>query len=193
MREIKYLDQETVRGLLNSIDNPRDQLIFELIYLYGLRVSELTALRVEDIDLERGQIKIIPLKRRDNKSKFIFQMRQDLADRIRTWLDSRKVDSEYLFYGKRATLQGWHYDRMSRVNVYKLFRRYCQRYGIDLELAHPHTLRHSLAVAGASNGVDIFTTKEILRHSSVKTTEVYYQIMDSVRNQRLLDLHNSIM
>lgn len=190
-KTIKYLEHDQVTKLLDTM-NIRDHFMFSLIYGFGLRVSELLNLTLDDIDLKNKTIKILPLKRKTS-DKQVFPLSDKECKMVQIYLSNRpRTDDNHLIVSKHIEAGKEVYKRMSRINIYKLFKRYCRLSGIDKELAHVHTLRHSFAVTGASNGIDIYTMKKLLRHTNLSSTEDYYDIVDNVRSDRMIGLKNKL-
>lgn len=185
-----YLEHDTVVRLLDSIKNKRDKALFTITYGFGLRVTEAINLKLSDIDTQRGIIKIMPLKRKNKVTKMEFPLSAQHISLIQDYLSVRpKTDIQNLFVSKYLDRRHWVYKEMTRVNIFKLFQKYCNKIHIKKPYDHPHVLRHSIAVAMAHQGVDIYTAKEILRHAKVASTEEYYQIASKVRSERTAKLH----
>ena len=190
-KDIKYLEHDEVSALLASITNPRDHLMFLLMYAYGLRVSELTDLTVSDIDLQGNAIYIIAKKRKD-KIRRRFQLSERIKSHLVDWMEHRDKSSQYLFYGRRYVGGGVEITKMSRENINILFLKYCLKVGIPRDLAHPHTLRHSIAVSMATKGMGVDEVKEMLRHSNIQSTYVYFNITNERRDEIVNSTHNKL-
>jgi len=153
-QELKYLKHSQVIRLLNTIENERDRLIVRLIYATGVRVSELCAINVEDIDFEEQTIRV--------KGK---------GDKIRTvFVDEETLDVINGFIGN--TIQGPLFlgqqgNHLSPRTVQHLFKRYAPA-GIT-----PHKIRHSYASELYRRSKNLRVVQENLGHSSIKTTEIY--------------------
>lgn len=189
---IKYLDHKVVMNLINSIPGNRDKLIFHLIYAYGLRVTELINITLSDIDIENRTVKIVPLKRKD-KNKQQFPLSENSIELINKWLSERpKCDCPNLIVTRYSKGGIVIFKPISAVNIFKRFRKYATAVGIDQRFKHPHTLRHSIAVSMANEGHDIYFAKEFLRHTTVKSTEVYYNIANAKRTAKAVELHSAL-
>ena len=153
-QELKYLKHSQVIRLLNTIENERDRLIVRLIYATGVRVSELCAINVEDIDFEEQTIRV--------KGK---------GDKIRTvFVDEETLDVINGFIGN--TIQGPLFlgqqgNHLSPRTVQHLFKQYAPA-GIT-----PHKIRHSYASELYRRSKNLRVVQENLGHSSIKTTEIY--------------------
>ncbi len=167
----EYLTIDEVDKLLSGFDMTkdleiRDKAIIELMYSCGLRVSELSNLKLEQLNMKEGFIQIVgkgdkerlvPLgsKARSLIKEYIYNVRMKLD----------KTGEDYLFLNK----QGGH---LSRVSIWKLIKKYTRRAGINKNI-HPHTLRHSFATHLLNNGADLRIVQELLGHSDISTTQIY--------------------
>ncbi|HPK82358.1 MAG TPA: tyrosine-type recombinase/integrase [Methanoculleus sp.] len=153
-QELKYLKHSQVVRLLNTIPAGRDRLIVRLIYATGVRVSELCAINVEDIDFEEQTIRV---KGKGDKFRTVF------VDEVTLGEIERFVGNTIegpLFLGQ----QGNH---ISPRTVQHLFRQYAPP-GIT-----PHKIRHSYASELYRRSKNLRVVQENLGHSSIKTTEIY--------------------
>jgi integrase/recombinase XerD len=153
----------TPRGL-------RDRAMLELLYGAGLRVSELVALRVSDIDLDEGLVRctgkgakqrVVPMGRRATEAIRIY------ISRGRPYL-GRLQRGDILFLNHRG--QG-----ITRQAVFQLVREHARAAGIPHTVT-PHTLRHSFATHLIEGGCDLRSVQEMLGHASIETTQVYTHV-----------------
>ncbi len=171
-----FLSVEDVTRLLAAppADTPlglRDRALLETLYSAGLRVSELTGLNVEDVDLTEG---LATVRGKGKKERLALLGPPALAA-LRRWLDGRaEVVAELrrapaaLFLNKRGT-------RLSSRSVGRLLEKYLQQDGLDPRTS-PHTLRHSFATHLLDNGADIRSVQELLGHRSLSTTQIYTHV-----------------
>ena len=167
----KYLDISQVEALMGAPDTTtllgsRDRAIFETIYSAGLRVSELTALNIEDLD-EFGQAVRIRGKGKKERigplgSKAIEAIENYLAMRARMFGRSKTGP---LFVSKSGK-------RISPRTVRRKLERCLLAAGIDTH-ASPHALRHSFATHMLNAGADLRSLQEMLGHKSLSTTQIY--------------------
>ncbi len=166
------LPVDDVRRLLEAPEESsptgvRDRAILELLYGSGLRISELTGMDVDDIDLEEGSLRVlgkggkereVPLGSfgRDAVSAYLTRGRPALATGA-----SRGA----LFLNARG-------GRLSRQSCARLLGRYVRLAGIDRRVTL-HTLRHSFATHLLEGGADVRVVQELLGHASVATTQIY--------------------
>lgn len=148
----------------------RDNAILELFYASGMRVSELSAIKIEDINLEAGYIRclgkgskerMIPIGKSAKESiiKYISGPRKKLIkeNNISTVFISR--------LGKR----------ISRQSIWKIIKFYARKAGIKKEIK-PHTLRHTFATHLLQHGADLRSVQEMLGHSDISTTQIYTHV-----------------
>ena len=153
-KEIVYMKHSQVLELLAQIGDPRDRLVVRTIYATGVRVSELSGIRVEDIDFGAQTIRVTG---KGGKIRIVF-IDGDTLDEIRAFLGDRKEGP--LFPGQMGK-------PLSPRTIQFLFRQYAPE-GIT-----PHKLRHSYATELYSRSKNLQVVQENLGHSSIKTTEVY--------------------
>jgi integrase/recombinase XerD len=161
-----------VERLLDSIDPAtslglRDRAIFELLYGAGLRISELTGLDVDDVDLDEGAVRVLGKggKQRDvpiggAASRAV----GDYLARARPQL-AVATSRGALFLGARG-------GRLTRQSCARILAGYVHASGIDRDVSL-HTFRHSFATHLLEGGADVRVVQELLGHASVATTQVY--------------------
>jgi integrase/recombinase XerD len=158
----------------------RDRAILETLYAAGLRISELVALDVDDLDVDArtvwvrggkgGRDRRVPLGRAACAAveRYVITARPLLAaggatrgarDAAALWLNAR---------GRRLTRQG----------CWKLLKAHAQRVGLDARVS-PHTLRHSFATHLLDGGADLRVVQELLGHASLATTQIYTKVSDA--------------
>jgi len=153
----------------------RDRMLFRLIYACGLRVSEATGLRVEDVDFDAGALRVIGKGDRERR----LYLKSYLQDDLRAYVaDFRRTG--YLFPGRGGE------KRMTSENVEQRLKRYVARAGLPRHV-HPHTLRHSIAVHYLLAGASITFVQSLLGHASLATTGIYTQLVDGVRQRIVQD------
>lgn len=159
------LSKREVKTLLNSISNQKSKLILSIIYACGLRVSELTNLKIKDLNFEE---KIGQVRQAKGKKDRIFNIPSFLEEDLQEQVEKQeRLKQEFLFTGPKGQL--------STRNIQKIVKKAAQRAGLPDEV-HTHTLRHSFATHLLENGIDIRKIQELLGHSSISTTEIYTHI-----------------
>lgn len=173
------LTVEEIDRIINSIDvstvkGHRDRAMLELLYSCGLRVSELTALRLGDLFFGEGYIRVVG---KGDKQRLV-PVSNIARERVMLYLDDRRgmatrSDSrDILFLNNRG-------GALTRVMVFTVIRNAVRRAGIDKTVS-PHTFRHSFATHLLAGGANIRQVQEMLGHESIVTTEIYTHL-DSER------------
>ena len=160
----KVLTEEEVSALLRSVDNLKHRCILMLIYSGGLRLGELIALRLPDLQPEKERLFVRSGK--GNKDRCTL-LSEKAWEHLKHYIELYKP-VEWLFEGSN----GGQYSERS---VQEIFTQAKQRSMINLE-ATVHTLRHSFATHLLEKGVDLRYIQELLGHASSKTTEIYTHI-----------------
>ena len=161
-------DQSTPLGL-------RDRAMLEVLYSTGLRVSELTSLRVMDLDTKVGCVRCIG---KGDKERIVPVGRKALAIVEKYLRDGRTAligamrgnAGPYLFVNRRG-------GRISRVGVWKIFSSYGRKAGLRVPLT-PHMLRHSFATHLLERGADLRSVQLMLGHSDISTTQIYTHVVE---------------
>lgn len=154
---IATVDTSTPKGL-------RDSAMLEVLYSCGLRVSELTALRMQDLFFGEGYIRVIG---KGDKQRLV-PISALARDRIQRYLEERRsarTGEEVVFLNNRG-------EQLTRVMVFTILKQATQRAGIDKRIS-PHTFRHSFATHLLEGGASIRQVQEMLGHESILTTEIY--------------------
>lgn len=159
----QVIDHNHIINQLSKIENIKHRAILTLTYSVGLRVSEITNLRIEDIDSKRMLIHIKNAKGRKDR---IIPLSQNVLELLRQYFKKFKP-KEYLFNGQKS-------NQYSIQSCQKLYKKY-----ID-ENSSIHTLRHSSATNLLENGTDLRIIQKILGHTSSKTTEIYTHVSNQV-------------
>ncbi|KPJ93116.1 MAG: recombinase XerD [Gammaproteobacteria bacterium SG8_15] len=180
----KYLSEAEVEALLDSPDlkdplGVRDRTMLELLYATGLRVSELVALKIDQINLRQGVVRV---QGKGNKERLV-----PLGEEAQSWLEQYLSDarhqitpaaaSDYVFTTRRQSA-------MTRQAFWYLVKRYANKVGIKKHLT-PHTLRHCFATHLLNHGADLRVVQMLLGHSDLSTTQIYTH----VARERLRSLH----
>ena len=151
----------------------RDKAMLELLYATGMRVSELLALKPEDVHLSMNYL----ICRERNKERVI-PFGKEAEQALKEYLNKSRAkfthgqESEYLF----TNCSG---DCMSRQGFWKIIKAYVQKAGIQKDIT-PHTLRHSFAAHLLENGADLRAIQEMLGHADISSTQIYTPV---VKNQ----------
>jgi len=161
----------------------RDRALVELLYGAGLRVGELVALDVRDVDRHRGEVRVWGKGGKERAVPLAGAARDALAD----WLDHRErpgVFAEPLFTSLRPRKDG-ALRRLSARDVRRVLARRAHRAGVAGRI-HPHRLRHSYATHLLDMGADLREIQELLGHASLSTTQKY----TGVSAERLMEVYD---
>lgn len=160
----------------NTPPGMRDRAILELLFSSGLRVSELTALDRNHINLKRREFTV---RGKGQKDRPIF-ISPEAAEWIQKYLDMRTDNTKPLFIrysgSKKVDLTG-NFHRLTVRSVQRMVARYALLAGITKHVS-PHTLRHSFATDLLMNGADLRSVQALLGHSNVATTQIYTHVTD---------------
>ena len=174
LNTIKYLTQEEVARLFSKIKTRRDRAMFNAVYKYGLRASEVGLLKIDDVDLDRRRIRIYRLKGGVSGEYGIFS---DTARLLQAYLKERESDfHSELFLSRKK-------NAISRKTIDDLFRTYARKARLPKDKWHAHTLRHSIAVHMLDAGHNQEEVKDQLGHKYIQTTDVYAAISGRKRQQ----------
>lgn len=152
-------------------DDLRERAIIDTLYATGVRISELLNIKLADIKWERRQLWI--RKGKGNKERFVL-FTYECAERIKSYLDSRKIESDYLFCNQRG-------EPLSRVYVQHKFREYSESLGFKVV---PHTMRHTFAAHLAEKNMKKSYIQELLGHSNINSTHIYTRLNAQARKRQ---------
>jgi integrase/recombinase XerD len=166
------LSADAVARILDApgADDPvgiRDRAILELLYACGLRVSELTGLDTDRLDLPGLQVRVIGKGNRERR----VPMGEEARERIHRYLAGPRAawtaghPSSAVFVSQRGA-------RLARESVWRLVRRWAASAGVESRVT-PHTFRHSFATHLLEGGADLRVVQTLLGHASISTTQLY--------------------
>lgn len=185
----KFLEVSEIERLFSFCDvgsllGARDRAILEALYSTGMRVSELVALNVADVDLSNQTVRV----RGKGKKDRVVPIGPRAIQAILHYLDLRKAapasqrqDAESLFINK-------HGQRLSTRSVRRKLDKYLLQAGLDLSVS-PHTLRHSFATHMLRGGADLRSVQEMLGHQSLSTTQIYTHLSGSTVKEQYDEAH----
>lgn len=165
-RLMKAPDTKTVQGL-------RDRAILELLFSTGLRISELTSLSIDDVDLTRDEFSV---RGKGDKIRVVF-LSEEARQAIKNYLKQRKDMDDALFvqFGKNA--KAAKDLRLSPRAVQRMLKACAAKAGITRKVS-PHVIRHSFATDLLQNGADLRSVQALLGHANIATTQVYTHVTD---------------
>ncbi len=175
------LSKEEVVALLDALSNPKHRAIFETIYSGGFRVSEVTHLRVADIDSQRMMIRI--RKGKGDKARYVM-LSEQLLKTLRTYYKSYRLAPQgWLFPGRYPTKP------LNRSSVLKVLKKAKKSDQISKPIT-VHSLRHSFATHLLEDGTNIRVIQRLLGHKSLRSTEVYTHVAENYITETKSPLDN---
>ena len=178
-----------IEAMLDAVDlstpgGTRDRAILEVLYSSGLRVSELTGLRLTNCYFDAGFIRVLG---KGDKVRLV-PIGQDAmhytrlyVDHVRATLPVRKGDEDTIFLNLRGS-------QLSRITVFTTIKKLAAAVGIKKTIS-PHTFRHSFATHLIEGGADLRAVQQMLGHESITTTEIYTHLDRDYLQQTLREYH----
>ncbi len=180
-----YLSVKEIETLLKAPNlrksqGLRDQACLELMYATGLRASEVAGVKVGDLNLDTGYVRVVGKGEKERIVPVGSSARKSVKrylDRVRVkWVKQKNEDALFVSHtGKK----------LSRVSVWMILKKYVKESGIQKKI-YPHMLRHSFATHLLENGADLRVVQELLGHSDISTTQIYTHVEKS----RLKNIHH---
>jgi len=179
-----------VDALFAAIDHStpegqRNRAMLETMYSCGLRVSELVGLKISDLYLDIGFVKVIG---KGNKERLVpiggvaANQIKLYREHVRSHLKTiRSGNEDILFLNRRG-------GGLSRIMVFHIIKALAEKTGLQGNI-HPHTLRHSFATHLVESGADLRAVQEMLGHASITTTEIYVHLDRKYLRQTLEKYH----
>jgi integrase/recombinase XerD len=184
------LSVEEIEQLIAAIDHSkpdgvRNRAMLEVMYSCGLRVSELTSLRLTGLYLDVGYIKVIG---KGDKERLV-PIGDAAIKHIRLYIahvrammgNIKKGQEDFVFLSKLGS-------SLSRVMVFLILKDLTKKAGIEQNI-HPHTLRHSFATHLVEGGADLRAVQEMMGHKSITTTEIYTHLDRTYLRETLEKYH----
>jgi len=170
------LNIHEINGLIEAIDaskpeGMRNKAILEVLYGCGLRVSELTDLKISNL---YPQIEFIKVIGKGNKERLVpiggvaLKLLDIYLNQVRNHMTIKKGNEDFIFLNRFGA-------KLSRISIFNLVKSLALATGLKKTIS-PHTLRHSFATHLIEGGADLRAVQEMLGHSSITTTEIYTHI-----------------
>jgi integrase/recombinase XerD len=162
---------------LSTAEAKRDSAMLELLYASGMRISELVALNLGDVNTEGNYFVRCFGKGRKER---IIPLYEKIATAVKTYVEE---DRPKLAHGKQenALFLNARGDRLTRQGFWQKLKEYAKTAGLGSKIS-PHTLRHSFATHMLAGGADLRSVQELLGHANISTTQVYTHLTtDQVR------------
>ncbi|RAV29662.1 site-specific tyrosine recombinase [Sinomicrobium soli] len=167
------LSQEDIDRVIGAIDlsspeGERNRAMLETLYSCGLRVSELTALRISDLFFDEGFIRVTG---KGDKQRFVpiapatQKLIRIYKNEIRVHFRAQKGHEDILFLNRRGR-------QLTRAMIFTIVKQLAEKINLGKRIS-PHTFRHSFATHLLQNGADLRAIQQMLGHESITTTEIY--------------------
>jgi integrase/recombinase XerD len=169
---------------LSKPDGSRNKAIIEMLYSCGLRVSELTELKLSNLYLDIEFIKVVG---KGNKERLV-PISNTAIKALQLWLDFGRVhtpvkkgEEDMVFLNRRGS-------RLTRVFIFMLIKQLADTIGLKKKIS-PHTFRHSFATHLIEGGADLRAVQEMLGHESITTTEIYTHLDRDYLKSTIIQYH----
>ncbi|OFY93011.1 MAG: site-specific tyrosine recombinase XerD [Bacteroidetes bacterium RIFCSPLOWO2_12_FULL_31_6] len=186
----EVLSIEEINEVINAIDlskpeGERNKAMLETLYSCGLRVTELINLKLSNLLLDEGFVRVIG---KGDKER-ITPIGSIAIKQIKIYVESKrnhmnnieKKSEDILFLNRRGK-------QLTRVMIFTIIKNLAQKAGIK-KIISPHTFRHSFATHLVEGGADLRAVQEMLGHESITTTEIYTHLDREYLRQAILDFH----
>jgi len=170
VEEVDLLLAQPTKEDMSRPDIMRDAAMMSLLYASGMRVSELVALNVDDVNLAAGYVRCFGKQAKER----IIPVAPSVVETVKNYIEQARPkmlhspEEKALFLNIRGT-------RLTRQGFWLILKEYARKAGITKNIT-PHTLRHSFATHMLNNGADLRTVQELLGHANITTTQVYTQL-----------------
>lgn len=170
-----FVPEESLNGLLNSFEFPdtfagvRDQLVLELLYGTGIRLSELIGIRPDDVSLAARTVRVTG---KGNKQRIV-PLNPTLAAVLERYIAFQKREFGVTDNTRSALLVTDKGEPLYEKLVYRTVKHYLSQITTASSQQHPHVLRHSFATHLLGKGADLNAIKELLGHANLAATQVY--------------------
>lgn len=159
----------------------RDVAVIETLFATGARVSEVSNIRMESVNLDTGLIRIME---KGGKERYLQIGSPDILDVLKKYYDQNVVEikkSGYFFVNSRGC-------RYTEQSIRLMLKKYTKLAGIERNIT-PHMFRHSFATYLIEEGVDTSCVQQILGHSSIKTTQICIHVAAKLQAEILREMH----
>ena len=183
----EVLSVDEVTSIIDSVDltkwtGKRDKAVLEILYGCGLRVSEAVGLKISNVYLDEGFVRVVG---KGDKERIV-PMGEMAASAVREYMAVRPDPAspqydDILFLNRFGKA-------ISRVALFNMVKNQAMAAGVNKEIS-PHTFRHSFATHLIENGADLRVVQEMLGHESILTTEIYTHIDSSTWQRAILEHH----
>ena len=183
------LSVSEIDDLISAIDlshpqGERNRAILEVLYSCGLRVSELTNLKLSNIRFKEGYVKVVG---KGNKERFApigssaIKYLNIYLNEIRNHQNIKKGSKDIIFLNRRG-------NKLTRVMIFTIIKQLAEKIGLKKKIS-PHTFRHSFATHLIEGGADLRAIQEMLGHESITTTEIYTHLDKEFLRDAIMTFH----
>ena len=168
---------------LSKWEGHRNKAIIEVLFSCGLRVSELTNLKLSNLYLDEEYVRVEGKGRKER----LVPISQKAIKELDYWFDDRRLmnikkgEEDYVFLNRRGA-------HLTRTMILIMVKKYAEEAGIKKTIS-PHTFRHSFATALLEGGADLRVIQAMLGHESIGTTEIYTHIDTHTLREAILEHH----
>lgn len=183
------LEVEDINKLIDGIDlstpeGVRNKAMLETLYSCGLRVSELVNLKLSNLFLKDGFVKVIGKGDKERLAPIGSVAIKHITiykEEVRCHIPVKKDQEDFLFLNRRGA-------KLTRVMVFTIIKTLAQKTGLKKHIS-PHTFRHSFATHLIEGGADLRAVQEMLGHESITTTEIYTHLDRDYLRQAIIQFH----
>ncbi len=182
---IEEIDRIEASIDLSKPEGQRNKTMIEMLYSCGLRVSELVNLRLTDLFIEQGFVKVLGKGNKERLvpigEKAIKELKSYMSDRNSVTSTINRDSENIIFLNRRGS-------KLTREMVFTIIKKHAKLAGIKKSIS-PHTFRHSFATHLVEGGADLRAVQEMLGHESIQTTEIYTHLDKEYLRDTILRFH----
>jgi integrase/recombinase XerD len=182
--ELEDIDRLIAAIDLSKAEGERNRAIIETLYSCGLRVSECVNLKISDLHLNTGFVKVIGKGSKERivpAGSIVKKRLEEYISNSRVHILPKTGEADIVFLNRRGK-------RLSRVMVFLMIKELAKKIGLKKSIS-PHTFRHSFATSLVEGGADLRAVQEMLGHESITTTEIYTHLDREYLRQVVIDYH----
>jgi len=171
----KAIDPNDIRQLISAIDTTRERALILILLRTGMRIGELLATKIEDIDLTERKIQI-PQASKNYEGRIVF-FSDDACKALKTWLQNSLPGNDYIFYGCE------NHKKLSYPRARQLFIKCTKKAGLSHKGYTLHCLRHTFASELLNAGMRLECLQVLLGHRNIEVTRRYARLTDKTRKE----------